>query len=116
MVESIGRIDPRLIAQILGPDEQLAPEPVSVPQQPGSSELTKIRTFDDVLQKAVGSLEDVSKIENDTNLLIQQFAEGKAELSDVMIATAKMNLSVQLAVAVVTSAVSTFKEMTQMQI
>ena len=69
-----------------------------------------------MLQKAVDSLEGVSKIENDTNLLIQQFVDGKAELSDVMIATAKMNLSVQLAVAVVTSAVNTFKEMTQMQI
>jgi len=116
MVESIGRIDPRLLAQILGPDEVVTPAPLTSPQQPAEGEFRSIRTFDDVLQKAVDSLEGVSKIENDTNLLIQQFVDGKAELSDVMIATAKMNLSVQLAVAVVTSAVNTFKEMTQMQI
>ncbi len=115
MAESIGRIDPNLIAQILGPDEQIMPAPVSV-QQPGSGEFARVKTFDDILESAVNSLEGVSKIENDANMLIQRYAEGKAELSDVMIATAKMNLSVQLAVAVVTSAVSTFKEMTQMQI
>ncbi len=116
MVESIGRIDPNLLAQILGPGETL-PAPVSVPQQPpAGEEFRQIRTFDDVLQKAVDSLEGVSRMEHDTNMLIQQFVEGKAELSDVMIATSKMNLSVQLAVAVVTSAVNTFKEMTQMQI
>lgn len=116
MIESIGNIDPRLIAQILGPDEVPAPAPLSGAQSTATSEFKKVRTFDDVLEKAVGSLEGVSKIENDTNLLIQRFTEGKAELSDVMIATAKMNLSVQLAVAVVTSAVNTFKEITQMQI
>ncbi|MFA5104075.1 MAG: flagellar hook-basal body complex protein FliE [Candidatus Margulisiibacteriota bacterium] len=114
MVESIGRIDPRLIAQILGPGEETIASPVK--QSPVSGELKSLRTFDDVLQKATQSLEDVSRVENDTNLLIQQYTEGRAELSDVMIATAKMNLSVQLAVAVVTSAVNTFKEMTQMQI
>ena len=114
MVESIGRIDPRLIAQIMDPDEGIVASPVK--QSPVSEEFKPIRTFDDVLQKATESLEGVSKTENDTNLLIRQYTEGKAELSDVMVATAKMNLSVQLAVAVVTSAVNTFKEMTQMQI
>ena len=114
MAESIGRIDPRLIAQILGPGEEIFTSPVK--QAPVSGEYKSFRTFDDVLEKATQSLEEVSNIESDTNLLIRQYAEGKAELSDVMIATAKMNLSVQLAVAVVTSTVNTFKEMTQMQI
>ena len=114
MAESINRIDPRLVAQILGPGEEIVASPVT--QAPVSGEFKSLRTFDDVLQKATESLEGVSKIESDTNLLIQRYAEGKAELSDVMIATAKMNLSVQLVVAVVTSTVNTFKEMTQMQI
>ncbi len=115
MVESLNRIDPNLVAQILGPGETIPATNVPNEEQK-PLELQKKITFDDILQRAVGSLEEVSKIENDANLLIQQYTEGKADISDVMIATAKMNLSVQLAVAVVTSVVNTFKEMTQMQI
>lgn len=114
MVESISSIDQNLIAQILGPGESIAQ--LTPTAQTTDLDLQKKLTFDDILQRAIGALEEVSKIENDANLKIQQFTEGKADLADVMIATAKMNLTVQLAVTVVTSVVNTFKEMTQMQI
>jgi flagellar hook-basal body complex protein FliE len=71
--------------------------------------------FDDVLSKAASALETVSQTEFTANNLINNYIQGKAELSDVMVATSKMNISVQLAVTVITSAVSSFKEITQMQ-
>ena len=116
MAVPIGRIGPDMFAQIMGPEDAASSVvPVSVP----GDEMIKasIRTpFEDILDKAVGSLEGVSKMENQTNELINRYVEGNADLSEVMIATSKMSLAVQLAVTAVTSAVNTFKEITQMQI
>ena len=115
MVSPINRIDPNLIAQILGPDDNA---PIANPvQQPAAGiGVNTSNTFDSLFQKAVESLEGVSKLENNSNVLMNQYVQGQAEVSDVMIATAKMNLAVQLAVTTLTSAVNTFKEITQMQI
>ncbi len=116
MVQSpVGRIDPRILAQIMGPDEPLATTsavsgPAKLPDDKG------IPTFNDILNKAVDSLEGVSSLEGSTNALINQYVQGKAELSDVMVATAKLNITMQLAVTAMTSVVNTFKEITQMQI
>lgn len=115
MASPISRIDPRLIAQILGPDDNAA---VAGPVQTPSAGIgsTNSNSFDTIFQKAVDTLEGVSKMENNADVLMNQYVQGKAEVSDVMIANAKMNLAVQLAVTTLTSAVSTFKEITQMQI
>lgn len=116
MVSPISRIDPRLIAQILGPGEEV-PVAETTQQAPATAPLTTSNnTFDSIFNKAVDSLEGVSKLEQNSDVLMNQYMQGKAELSDVMIATAKMNLAVQLAVTTLTSAVNTFKEITQMQI
>jgi len=72
--------------------------------------------FEDVLSRAVDALEGTSNLEFRANELINEYIEGRAELSDVMVATSKMSLAVQLAVTVVTTSVSSFKEITQMQI
>lgn len=72
--------------------------------------------FDDVLSKAVDALNGISQTEYTANDMINKYIAGQAELSDVMLATSKMNIAVQLAVTVVTTAVSTFKEITAMQI
>jgi flagellar hook-basal body complex protein FliE len=72
--------------------------------------------FDQVLGRAVDALDNVSETEMNANKLIDGYIAGKVELSDVMIATSKMTVAVQLAVTTITSAVSTFKEITQMQI
>lgn len=72
--------------------------------------------FEEVLSAAVDSLEGVSNTEFRANALINDYIRGNAELHEVMLATSKMNIMVQLAVTVVTTAVSSFKEMTQMQI
>ncbi|MCX5750693.1 MAG: flagellar hook-basal body complex protein FliE [Candidatus Saganbacteria bacterium] len=72
--------------------------------------------FEDVLSRAVESLEKVSNTELYANQLIEQYIAGKADLQDVMVATSKMSLMVQLAVTTITTAVNTFKEITQMQV
>jgi len=112
MVE-ISRIDPRLVAQIMGPEETVAvsPQPVS-----GGEFQSKGSPFDDILNGAINSLEGVSKMEGRTDAMINGYVNGTAELSDVMIAVSKMNLMIQLATTAVTSAVTAFKEITQMQI
>ena len=59
--------------------------------------------FEDVLSRAVDALEDVSSTEFRANALINDYVAGRAELSDVMVATSKMSIAVQLAVTVITS-------------
>lgn len=68
------------------------------------------------LNSAVESLNELSKNEVQTNLLIEQYLKGQADLQDVMTATAKMNLAIQMAVTVITSTTTAVKEVTGMQI
>jgi flagellar hook-basal body complex protein FliE len=92
---------------------------LSLAQVPG--EMTRIAApralptnpFEDILSRAVDSLNGVSQTESAANELINRYIEGTAELSDVMLATSKMSIAVQLAVTVITSAVASFKELTQ---
>ena len=72
--------------------------------------------FDDVLGRAVDALNSVSASEFNANHLIDLYVQGKAELSDVMLAASKMTLDVSLAVTTITNAVSSFKEITSMSI
>ena len=82
----------------------------------GPTRVPEDNPFEAVFSKAVDALEGVSQIEFRANDLISKYIEGKVDLSDVLIATSKMSISVQLAVTTITTAVSTFKEITQMQI
>lgn len=115
MAEGISRISPDLLAQIMG-TESADPVQTSQPVQSEPRIATDNITFDNVLQKAVDSLEGVSKTEVQADKMMEKYIRGQADASEVMIATAKMNIAVQLAVTVVTSAVNTFKEITQMQV
>ena len=101
-------IPPISISQALpGVEREVAPTgPLPLSENP----------FEVILRRAVDALEGVSQTEAAANRLIDLYVAGKAELSDVMIATSKASIAVQLAVTVVTSAVNTFKEITQMQI
>lgn len=116
MAVPIGRIDPNLLAQIMGPEEAAPAAPAAAEEQGITGIKSGTSPFEDMLSKAIDSLEGISKMQNDTNVLINRYIEGRADLSDVMIATSKTGLMVQLAVTTVTSAVNTFKEITQMQI
>ncbi len=86
-----------------------APAPVSTTDPSGN-------VFDQVLGKAIDALNGVSQTEFTADKLMDDYIAGKAELSDVMIATSKMTIAVNLAVSTITSAVSSFKEITSMSI
>jgi flagellar hook-basal body complex protein FliE len=101
-------IMPITLAQVEGP--------VTTPAQPATTPSKSESIFDQVLGRAVDALDSVSQTEMNANRLIDDYIAGKVELSDVMIATSKMTIAVQLAVTTITSAVSTFKEITQMPI
>ena len=101
-------VDPVSLAQVEGP---AAITPAAAPTAPSTGSI-----FDEMLGRAVDSLNSVSELEMNANKLIDDYVAGRAELSDVMIATSKMTIAVQLAVTTITSAVSSFKEITQMPI
>jgi flagellar hook-basal body complex protein FliE len=125
MVEQIDpvRAEQRL-AQLMG-DDFLAQAP-ALAQSPAisssSSSEAVARTeltgnpFEDMLNKAIESLEGVSRTENYANQVVDRYLRGEAEIADVMIAQSKMSVMVQLAVTTVNTAVSTFKEITQIQV
>lgn len=105
----IPAIDPLKLAQagdVAAAAGAGAPTPVA-PAAGGS-------LFDDILGRAVDALNSVSASEMNANHLIDLYVQGKAELSDVMLATSKMTLDVSLAVTTITNAVSSFKEITSM--
>ena len=69
-----------------------------------------------VLAKAIDSLEGISQQEKYANELVDKYLRGEVELQEVMVAQAKVSILVQLAVTTITTAVNTFKEITQMQV
>jgi len=112
------------LAQLLNEGDLLAQAPAApaaptyaapAPAAPASADFSG-SLFEDILSKAIESLNGVSKTEAYANQLVEKYARGEAELQDVMVAQAKMSIVVQLAVTTVNSAVNTFKEITGMQI
>lgn len=120
MAEPIDPIDAEMkLAQILGEDflteaPQAAHQPNGV--EAGSPVKFSGNPFEDVLARAIDALDGISRTEMRTNQLIDKYMRGEVELQEVMVAQAKMGIMVQLAVTTITSAVTTFKEITQMQV
>ncbi len=103
-------IDPVRLAQI----EDIAP--LSAPAAPAPARVEGGNIFDDMLGRAIDAMNSVSETEMNANRLMDLYVQGKVELSEVMLATSKMTIAVQLAVTTITNAVSSFKELTQMPI
>ena len=72
--------------------------------------------FEAIFSKAVSALDGVSATEFRANDLIDKYIKGQADLQEVMVATSKMNIMIQLAVTTISSAVTSFQTLTQMQI
>ncbi len=72
--------------------------------------------FQSLLDKAVDSLNAVSAQEMNSEKLINDYIQGKASLEDVMIEVEKANLSVNLAMTVINTSVTTIKEIMQMPV
>lgn len=124
MAEAINPIMAEMrLAQLLGEDQLIAQAPATpaaaspLAPAPAAGMANYVgNPFDDILGKAIESLNMVTRTEVQTNQLIDQYIHGRAELQDVMIAQSKMSVMAQLAVTTVNTAVNTFKEITQMQI
>ena len=85
------------------------------PESPaiGRGSLIPFQTF---LDQAVQKLNEVSVTELNANELVQQFTDGKASLEDAVFAMNELTTMVQFANQIVTTAVTTFREIEQMQI
>ncbi len=121
MAEQINPIDAETrLAQILGDDylaQAVEPTPgLSTPAQGVGGPSFEGNPFEDVLSKAIDALNGVSRSEIRANQLIDSYLRGEIELHEVMLAQSKMSIMVQLAVTTVNAAVTTFKEITQMQV
>lgn len=122
MVQAVGPVNTELkLAQILGDDylapaamDVAAPTPPTAPTQ--NVGISSKNMFEDILAKSIDALNGVSKTEIHTNQLIEKYLRGEVELQDVMMAQSKMSIMVQLAVTTVNAAVTSFKEITQMQV
>jgi len=120
MAEAIGPIKAEVrLAQLLGDDFVSEPSQIGAPSNNISAgqrvELTG-SPFEDILSSAIEALNGVSRQEMYADQMVNSYLRGEAELHEVMVAQSKMSIMVQLAVTTVNSAVSTFKEITQMQI
>ncbi|MBI5399132.1 flagellar hook-basal body complex protein FliE [Candidatus Saganbacteria bacterium] len=120
MIESIGPINAEMrLAQILGEDSMAQASQSAVGPAPGTLEsVNKFpgNMFDDVLAKAINSLEGVSRSEIYANGLIDKYLRGEAEMQDVMVAQSKASIEVNLAITTINAAVTSFKEITQLQV
>lgn len=101
----------------------ISPQKVLSPFDPKNIVLDKLNSssestvpFQEFLDKAVDSLQEVSNVEFKNNDLIQQYAQGKASIDDVMISTSQLTLAMSLATTMVQTAVTTFKEIQQMPV
>ena len=68
------------------------------------------------LDNAIKSLENVSKQESRVNNLMEQFVKGTVSEDEVVLETAKLNLSISMVTTIVQSAVQTFKEIQQIPV
>ena len=96
----------------IGPGS-IEPKATEAPQRKIDPQAAPFQKF---LDMAVGALEDVGALETNANNLINGYVEGKVSMQEVMMATAKMNIAIQMAVTVTNSAVTAFKEITQIAV
>jgi flagellar hook-basal body complex protein FliE len=122
MVQTIDPVSANMrLAQLLGESDLTAPAaaaPVAADNElfrPAKVTLSG-NPFDDLLAKAIESLNGVSRSEALANQTIERYIKGQADLQEVMVAQSKSTVMAQLAVTTVNAAVTTFKEVTQMQI
>ncbi|MFA6548835.1 MAG: flagellar hook-basal body complex protein FliE [Candidatus Margulisiibacteriota bacterium] len=124
MVEAISPVDAEFrLAQLLGDDILAPPSSLSSPSQvspvveSGTSQVSfSGNPFEDMLSQAVESLNGVSQSEAATNQLVDRYLRGEVDLQSVMVSQSKTTILVQFAVTAINAAVTSFKEITQMQV
>ncbi len=91
----------------------VVPAAIAAPIETPIAEKTPFQQF---LDNAVSSLNGISGEEMSTDQLIKNYIAGKSSIEEVIMATNKLSLSIQLAVTVINTAVQTFKEIQQMPV
>ncbi|MFH1541844.1 MAG: flagellar hook-basal body complex protein FliE [bacterium] len=111
-------VSPELrLEQLLGNDSLMDISPVTGGEANVAAKVNFTgNPFEDFMSKAIEALEGVSEVEVKTNQMIDGYLRGEVELHQVMIAQSKMSIMMQLAVTTINAAVTTFKEITQMQV
>ena len=115
------------LAQLIGGNEYggdflaqapaITPAAPAAPPAPGAGRVGLTgNAFEDILNKSIEALNGVSHTEIYANQMVDKYLHGQADLQDVMVAQSKMSIMETLAVTTVNSAISTFKEITQIQI
>lgn len=108
--------DGDFLAQATGPSADTTSVNLNAQPSPVSSSGMKGNMFEDILSKAIDSLNSVSQSERYADQMINKYRNREADLYEVMTAQAKASVMVQFATTVVNSAVTSFKEVTQMQV
>ncbi|MFC1517669.1 flagellar hook-basal body complex protein FliE [Candidatus Margulisiibacteriota bacterium] len=72
--------------------------------------------FQQILDNSLGALENISRMEEKANVYMQEYVRGNVSMEDVLIEATKMQLAMELAITMVNQAVTTFKEVQQMQV
>jgi len=121
MVQGIDPVSANIrLAQLVGEEEVAAPAAAAPLAAGDNLAAAKVNftgnAFDDLLAKATEALAGVSKTEANANQAIAGYIKGNVDLQEVMVAQSKATIMAQLAVTTVNAAVTTFKELTQMQI
>ncbi len=106
---SLDRLDRTYLAQI-------DPTGVNENAQNANPKELNIVPLQIFLDNAIKSLEQVSQQEFRMNDLIDGFVEGKVSEDEVVLETAKLNLSISMVTTIVQSAVQTFKEIQQIPV
>ena len=99
---SLDKVDRASLAQLNGGVNQNAQNAA-----PAQLNIVPLQVF---LDNAISALDKVSKQEFRVNNLMDQFVEGKVSEDEVVLETAKLNLSISMVTTIVQSAVQTFKE------
>ena len=99
---SLDKVDRASLAQLNGGVNQNAQNAA-----PAQLNIVPLQVF---LDNAISALDKVSKQEFRVNNLMNQFVDGKVSEDEVVLETAKLNLSISMVTTIVQSAVQTFKE------
>lgn len=121
MAEAINPVSANLrLNQLLGEDQLFAQAPAAPGTGFAAATDWQIRPsnnlFDDMLSGAIKALDNVSRSQIYADNMVEKYIQGEADLQSVMLAQSKASIQVQLAVTAVNAAVTTFKELTQLQV
>lgn len=80
------------------------------------SDRLSVTPFQVFIERSVDALENISALEMRVNDLTEQYINGQVSIDEVSIEMTKLNLAISFATTVISTAATTFKELTQLNI